>query len=196
MDSREPLAILEEDGLLIVPANRRRLALRTLTGALLMSGGLILWSATAVGLESPAQIFLRPALWLGAALLALGIVLLWRTRTIRRSGIQLVLTDESLVLEHRPRGTWTTLRRLRWDEVIAFAAAPGPVPVTGGGHHVEYILRPRAAQRFEDQPAVEHRGWAVRATAPENGRGAIPRVIGSDPAALLEVLRAAHQRFS
>ncbi len=195
MDSREQLEILEEDGLLIIPSSRRRLALRSLTGGVLVIAGAALCSAAAAGLESAAQIFLRPALWLGAVILVLGAAVLLRTRTIRRSGLQLILTDESLVLEHRPRGTWTTLHRLPWDEIISFAPARGPVPFVGGCDHVSYTLRPRAARRFDDRSAPRSSGWAERATAPEGGRGAIPRVVGSDPASLLELLRAAHRRF-
>ena len=198
MHSTEQLAILEEDGLLIIPTSRRRTALRLLRAALVMAAGAVLCALAAGGLESATQIFLRPGLWLGAVLLVLGALGLRRALTIRRSGLQLILTDESLVLEHRPGGTWTTLQRLRWDEIIAFAPAPGPLP--GAGGHVICTLRPGPARRIDEQRAARtdpaHRpSWAERATRIDAGRGAIPGDIGAGPAQLLETLRAAHRRF-
>lgn len=198
MHSTEQLAILEEDGLLIIPSNPRRTALRLLGGLMVSAVGALLCALAGRGLESVAQIFLRPGLWLGAVLVVLGCLAVRRALGIRRCGLQLILTDESLVLEHRPEGTWSTLHRLRWDEIIAFAPAHGSLP--GAAGHVLYTLRPAAARRIAEQRAAlddpAHRpSWTERATQIESGRGAIPAQIGDGPTQLLETLRAAHRRF-
>ena len=148
----EQLAILEEDGLLIIPSNRRRAALRLLLSAVVMVLGASLCGLAARGLDSAAQIFLRPGLWLGAALVIMGAIALRHGLHVRCSGLQLILTDESLVLEHRPGGTWSTLHRLRWEEIVAFAPAHGSLP--GASGHVIYSLRPSAARRIDEQRAA------------------------------------------
>lgn len=198
MGSTEQLAILEKDGLLIIPSNRRRAALHLLLSSLVVALGALLCALAARGLEAAVQIFLRPGLWLGAALVIMGAIALRHGLHVRRSGLQLILTDESLVLEHRPGGTWSTLHRLRWEEIFAFAAAPGALP--GARGHVICTLRPGAARRLDEQRAARtdsaHRpSWAERAARIEEGRTVIPGQIGDGPAQLLEILRAAHRRF-
>lgn len=198
MGSTEQLAILEKDGLLIIPSNRRRAALHLLLSSLVVALGAILCALAARGLEAAVQIFLRPGLWLGAALVIMGAIALRHGLHVRRSGLQLILTDESLVLEHRPGGTWSTLHRLRWEEIVAFAAAPGALP--GARGHVICTLRPRAARRLDEHRAARTESarrpsWAERAARIEAGRTVIPGQIGDGPAQLLEILRAAHRRL-
>lgn len=221
MDSQRQLATLEEDGLLIITSSPRRLLTRALLGLALLGFGIALSSSQLVGLESPAQIFLRPALWAGAALLAAGAWLTWRTRLALIARAQLILTEDGFVIEHRDQGRWTTIHRVAWSEVISFVGAAGAVPLLRRTDHVEYALRPRAAERLErsqtarpresasegpdaDQPQPGPAGaafggsasWVVRASRIEDGRGRIPGVIGADPQRLSDLLRAAHRRFS
>lgn len=198
MGSTEQLAILEEDGLLIIPSNRRRATLCLLLSAVVMVLGASLCGLAARGLDSAAQIFLRPGLWLGAALVILGAIALRRALHIRRCGLQLILTDESLVLEHRPGGTWSTLHRLGWEEIVGFAPTSGAAPGTRG--HVICTLRPGAVRRLDEQRSARadparHPSWAERITRIEQGRVIIPGQIGDGPTRLLEILRAAHRRF-
>lgn len=149
MDSQRQLATLEEDGLLIIVSSRSRLLTRTLLGFALLGFGIALSASMLVGLESPTQIFLRPALWAGAALLAAGVWLTWRTRLALAARAQLILTEDGFVIEHRDRGLWTTIHRVAWREVISFVGATGVVPLPGRTDHVEYALRPRAAERLQ-----------------------------------------------
>lgn len=198
MGSTEQLAILEEDGLLIIPSSRRRAALRLLLSSLLVALGAFLCGLAAHGLGTAVQIFLRPGLWLGAALVILGALALRRALNIRCCGLQLILTDESLVLEHRPGGTWSTLHRMGWGEIIAFAPAAGAVP--GARGHVVCTLRPGAARRLDEQHAARTESarrpsWAERAARIEEGRVIVPGQIGDGPTQLIEILRAAHRRF-
>lgn len=224
MDSQRQLAALEEDGLLIIASSPRRLLTRALLGLALLGFGIALSASMLVGLESPAQIFLHPGLWAGAALLAAGAWLTWRTRLALIARAQLILTENGFVIEHRDQGRWTTIHRIAWNEVISFVGATGALPLLGHTDHVEYALRPRAAERLQrlqasepdpgsetgsdgrgaDQPRSGPAGtvfggsasWAARASRIEDGRGRIPGVIGADPQRLADLLRAAHRRFS
>lgn len=128
MDPQRQLASLEEEGLLIVAASPLRLLTRMILGLVLMGFGATLSLSMLVELASPAHIFLRPALWAGAALLAAGA---WLTRLALAARAQLILTEDGFAIEHRDRGRWTTIHRVAWKEVIFFVAAAGTFPPTG-----------------------------------------------------------------